>query len=93
MFPKQKAWRNEAYISWVKTLPCAMCGIPHCGDAHHLKGIGGMSGAGITAPDWAVMPLCREHHSMMHARPELWPHQYEYIARTLGAAIDEGILR
>lgn len=93
MIPKQKAWRNDAYIKWIKTLPCSICGVSPCGDAHHLKGIGGMSGTGLTAPDWAAMPLCREHHGTMHATPLMWPDQWEYISRTLGAAISEGILR
>ena len=88
-----KRYRNKAYINWIKTLPCSICRVEPCGDAHHLKGIGGMSGAGLTAPDWAAMPLCREHHEMMHAHPALWADQWEYIARTLGAAIEEGIIK
>lgn len=93
MFPKANHWRSKAYINWVKTLPCCMCGIEPCGDPHHLKGVGNLSGAGMTAPDWAVMPLCRADHARMHASPELWKDQWEYVAKTLGRAIDEGILR
>ena len=37
MFPKQKAWRNDAYKKWVETLPCSICTVTPCGDCHHLK--------------------------------------------------------
>lgn len=82
-------WRNRRYLQWVKTLPCVMCGQP-ADDPHHIKGVGHLSGAGITAPDWAVMPVCRFHHDEIHATPELWPLQWEWITRTLGAAIEQG---
>lgn len=86
-------YRNKAYTNWVKTLPCSICHTEPCGDCHHIKGVGHMSGAGLTAPDWACMPLCRTHHDMMHSTPALWIDQWEYIALTLGRAIDEGILK
>lgn len=91
----EKRYRNQAYINWVKTLPCSIhyCRLEPCGDAHHLKGVGNMSGGGLTAPDWTAMPLCREHHNQMHNRAEWWLDQWEHIARTLGRAIDLGILK
>lgn len=89
---KTPRYRNLAYLAWVKRLPCAISGQGPAGDAHHLIGIGGMSGTGLTAPDWAAMPLTREHHTRMHQTPEQWPEQWEMIARTLGRAIDEGML-
>ena len=85
-------WRSRKYLDWVKTLPCVMCGAP-ADDPHHIKGVGGMSGAGLTAPDWAVMPVCRQHHDEIHATPELWPNQWEWIARTLGKALEEGVIK
>lgn len=51
-----------------------------------------MSGAGTKAPDWATMPLCRIHHDEMHRNPEMWPMQWEMISRTIGAAIESGML-
>jgi hypothetical protein len=48
---------------------------------------------GTKAPDWAVMPVCRRHHDELHRDPNLWPDQWEYIARTLGRALDEGVLK
>lgn len=90
---KTPRYKNPAYLAWVKSLPCAMTGQEPAGDPHHLIGIGGMSGTGLTAPDWAAMPLTREAHDRMHREPELWHGQWEMIARTLGKAIDEGKLR
>jgi hypothetical protein len=51
-----------------------------------------MSGIGMKAPDWATMPLCAKHHNELHATPELWPEQWEMVVRTLGKAIDDGVL-
>ncbi len=84
-------WRSRTYLDWVKTLPCVMCGAP-ADDPHHIKGVGQLSGAGLTAPDWAVVPVCRTHHDEIHLKPDLWPLQWEWAALTLGKAIDEGVL-
>lgn len=91
MFPKMKRWESKKYLDWIKTQTCAKCSLP--AEPHHLKGIGHMSGLGVKAPDWAAMPLCHFHHDEMHASPELWPDQWEIIARTLGRAIDEGVFK
>lgn len=40
----------------------------------------------------ATMPLCRIHHDEMHRNPEMWPMQWEMISRTIGAAIESGML-
>lgn len=53
-------WRSRKYLDWVKSLPCVMCGAP-ADDPHHLKHVGGLSGAGLTAPDGYVLPVCRTH--------------------------------
>lgn len=84
-------WRSRSYLSWVKSLPCVLCGAPS-DDAHHIKGVGNLSGAGLTSPDWAAMPACREHHDEIHRDPGLWVYQWEWVARTLGRAIEEGVL-
>lgn len=86
-----KRWRSKKYLDWVRQQPCVLTGMP-ADDAHHIIGIGGMSGMGLKAPDWAVMPVTRESHARFHNEPDLWPDQWEYIARTLGKAIEEGVL-
>lgn len=88
---KQKATPLPKYLKWVKTLPCALCGGPG-GDAHHLVGVGHMGGMGMKAPDLMTSPLCRECHGRVHREPELWTMQWEWIARTLLQAQQEGIL-
>lgn len=88
---KQKKWRSKKYLDFVRSIPCAMCGRP-ADDPHHLIGMGGMGGTGTTAPDWTAIPLCRGDHNIMHTNPELWPDQWEMIARTLGKAIESGVL-
>ena len=91
MAAKQKAFRSAEYLKWVKSLPCCMC---QCStvDAHHIIGIGHLGGMGTTAPDSFTMPLCRYHHSRVHAEPELWPEQWEWVARTQARAQAEGVL-
>ena len=94
---KREHHRSRAYINNVKSLPCIFpgCGLIPCGSAHHLKGVGHASGGSLTAPDYWAMPLCLErgHHMLVQRTPEYWPMQWEWICRTLGRAIDEGIIR
>jgi len=87
-----KAWRSKKYLTWVKSLPCVNCYAP-ADDAHHLVGLGGMGGMGTKAPDSMVMPLCRGCHGLVHNEPDMWHDQWEWIARTLKRAIDEGVLK
>jgi len=88
---KPRPFRSRRYLDWVKQQPCVMCGAP-ADDPHHLIGVGHMSGMGRTAPDTMAMPACRQHHDEIHATPELWPQQWEWVARTLDRAITEGVL-
>ena len=86
-----KRYRNAKYLAWVRSLPCSLCG-GEAGQAHHLIGLGGMSGMGLKAPDWATLPVCGGCHGSMHVNHELWPSQWEHICRTLGKAVEEGVL-
>lgn len=88
---KKKTWRCKAYLDWVKRQACVITGAP-ADDAHHVIGVGHLGGMGTKAPDWATMPMTRCAHGDMHSKPEFWPDQWEYIARTLGKAIDDGVL-
>ena len=86
-----KRWRNKKYLKWVKTLPCYIC-LGQGGEAHHIKGVGHLSGVGLTAPDQYTIPTCRECHNRWHLDSSIWLDQWEAIARTLAKAIDEEIL-
>ena len=88
--------RSLAYRNYVKSLPSVVSGLP-ADDAHHVKGHG-MGGAGLTAPDWATIPLTRGEHEEFHRLgAQQWEMKYgsqlEHVARTLGRAIDDGIIR
>jgi hypothetical protein len=79
-------------MEWVKRQPCSITGQEPAGDAHHIIGIGNLSGVGLKPPDWASMPLTRWEHTHMHQTPEEWTGQWEYIVETLDRAIEERVL-
>jgi len=89
---KQKPFRSKSYLKWVSSLPCVICGAP-ADDAHHIIGIGKLGGMGTKAPDSFTMPVCRGHHNEIHQSPDLWPDQWEWVARTLAQAQAEGVLK
>lgn len=88
---KRKAFRSRRYLDWVKAQDCVMCGAP-ADDPHHIKGVGHMSGAGMTAPDSMAMPVCRPCHDEILRTPELWAQQWEWVAKTLDKALSDGAL-
>ncbi|WP_423828533.1 DUF968 domain-containing protein, partial [Staphylococcus aureus] len=81
--PKRHRWVKEKYTRWVKTQPCACCGMP-ADDPHHLIGHG-QGGMGTKAHDLFVLPLCRKHHDELHtdtvAFEEKYGSQLELIFR------------
>jgi len=90
-FQKVKTFRSEKYKAWVKEQDCCRCLAP-ADDPHHLIGIGNMGGTGTKAPDSMIMPMCRKCHNEIHAQPELWPDQWEHIARTIKKAFEAGVI-
>lgn len=93
---KHKTWRCQEYLDWVKARPSCISGQP-ADDFHHIKGHG--MGGTVKAPDWAVIPLTREEHSWFHSPAGgciTWEkthgNQLEHVARTLGRAIELGII-
>lgn len=82
--------KNPKYLAWVRKQNCCACDMP-ADDAHHIIGTGGMSGMGMKAPDWATMPLCRLHHTLVHNYPDMWARQWGWIKKTLDKAEQDGI--
>ena len=94
MLRKRNPWRCQRYLDWVKTQPSAISGRP-ADDPHHMKGHG--MGGTVPAPDWATIPLTRQEHDELHNHGwQTWEmkhgNQWEYVGRTLGKAIQEGVL-
>jgi hypothetical protein len=55
--------RSEMLLETVRDLPCLCCGESPC-DAHHVT----TRGAGGQDTPENLMPLCREHHTLWHAK-------------------------
>lgn len=89
MFPKHKRYANRKYLDWVKTLPCVVCAAP-ADDAHHIKGAG-LGGMARKPPDWAVMPVTRGCHQLIH-RGAHQDRQWGWVYYTLARARADGIL-
>ena len=94
---KRKIWRSPKYLKWVRTQPCEMCGDGYSKkEAHHIKGVGNLSGGALKAPDLFTMSLCEDFgkncHQEMQNNPDLWPMQWEMVARTLARAIEDGVV-
>jgi hypothetical protein len=53
---------NDAYLAFIRSLPCAGCGIDWSADPHHA----GKHGVGQTAGDDTAIPLCRRCHDAVH---------------------------
>ncbi|MDE2103729.1 MAG: DUF968 domain-containing protein [Patescibacteria group bacterium] len=52
--------RNWKYRAWVRSLPCASCGLDPAGEAAHTGKDGGMR---QKASDYSCIPLCSNCHS------------------------------
>jgi len=62
-----RRWQSKRHLDNVRQLPCAVTQIDDDSvQAHHIKNIGGFSGAGLKAPDYMAMPLLAEIHSHLH---------------------------
>lgn len=85
-------WRSEKYLKWVRKQKCCACGGAG-GEAHHIIGVGAdLSGMGMTAPDQFAMSLCPQHHRQIHQDPAMQQRQWEWIARCLARAVEEGVI-
>ena len=85
--------KYPTYLDWVREQECAACCIIGQTEAHHLKGDLNASGAGLKAPDYLAMPLCRVCHAKIHECREGWREaQREALLRTLMRAFEHGVI-
>lgn len=56
--------RSPAYLAYVRTHPCCLCGATPPSDAHHW----GRRGVGQKTDDYRTVPLCRGCHDHVHAQ-------------------------
>ena len=56
-----KPARNWKYRAWVRSLPCAVCGLEPAGEAAHTGSDGGMS---QKSSDYSCIPLCSDCHTL-----------------------------
>ena len=50
--------RSRTYLTWIRTLPCAICGETRGIEASHT----GPHGIGQKSSDYSAIPLCDKHH-------------------------------
>lgn len=63
--------RDSKYLAWIRSLPCAGCGIEPAGEAAHTGADGGMR---IKSSDTSCIPLCPACH-------RFGPRAYHVIGR------------
>jgi len=56
-----KPARDWKYRAWIRSLPCASCGIEPAGEAAHTGSDGGMK---QKASDYSCVPLCCDCHTI-----------------------------
>ena len=68
--------RDEAYLAYIRTLPCEACGLPDGSDAAHIR-VGHEGGMGLRPPDNLVLALCRKCHAVQETGG------YEWLVETI----------
>jgi len=93
---KDTRWRSEAYLAWVRSLPCCVCGATTGIAAHHLVGMWQVSGMGLKASDSLAMPACdpiyghgRDCHQQIHRLKALRDQQPAFLRTTLRAGLEQ----
>lgn len=97
--PKQLTWRNEKYLTFVRSLPC--CATGQFGTesdpvvAHHLIGYG-EGKMGGKAHDLFMMPMLASIHQEFHHDPKAWEAKFGsqllHLKQTLKRALDLGAI-
>jgi len=63
--PKQKPFRSEKYLNFVRSQCCCVCLAPPRSEAHHFR-TSFNSGVGMKSSDTYCLPLCSDHHKELH---------------------------
>ena len=71
---KPTTWRSEAYLDWIRAMPCLSCGAPEPSEPHHVV-TGGMSNK---CSDAHTVPLCHRCHRLAQA------HQWDVLVMRYG---------
>lgn len=74
MMQRRPRVTDEAYLAFIRSLPCLLCGCPHTEAAHvrmaeprlHKR----PTGMGEKSDDRWALPLCHAHHQRQHAGAE-----------------------
>jgi hydroxyethylthiazole kinase-like sugar kinase family protein len=96
-------FRNNDLLAVVRRLDCVHCGITGRTEAAHSNQLRFGKGRGIKGSDAAIMALCRTDFGSVGCHAELdqgahmtklerWAFEYEHIALTLIALIEQGYL-
>ncbi len=96
-------YRNEDLLAAVRKLPCASCGQVSRTQAAHSNQLRFGKGRGLKASDAAIMALCASNFGKAGCHEELdqggkmtklerYAFEYEHIALTLIALIEQGFL-
>lgn len=59
-------FRSPAYLAFVRSHQCVLCGCP-AGRAHHFDKRHGGGGTAVKPHDTFTVPLCAAHHDAVHA--------------------------
>lgn len=94
MLSKQKPWRSEKYLAFVRQHDCVNCGIPaHINgmDPHHINGQNLGGGMKLKISDVFTIPLCRKCHNMIHQNKNMIDQQ-RHALLMIEKAVNAGVL-
>ena len=66
---KTKPIRSPKHLKYIRTLPCSVCKIVYDIHAHHLTHAEPSGTSRKTNDNW-VVPLCGDHHYILHYQGE-----------------------
>lgn len=66
---------NSAHLTWIRSLPCVICGDSATTEAAHIRfadprAAKPITGMGIKPDDRWTVPLCGRHHRNQHSKGE-----------------------